>query len=76
MAEQVPVACDVLATIEARNRDRLAQLLHPEVHWTTAAEDEQPRRSPCSGIDQPVHKSHWDAHCLHAFDLAQVSPSR
>jgi SnoaL-like domain len=41
MAEQVSVVCDVLATIEARNWDRLARLLHPEVHWTTpAAEDE------------------------------------
>ncbi len=40
MAEQVPVVCDVLATIEARNWDRLARILHPEVHWTTAAEDE------------------------------------
>jgi hypothetical protein len=40
MAEQVPVICDVLAAIEARNWDRLARLLHPEVHWTTAAEDE------------------------------------
>jgi hypothetical protein len=40
MAEQAPVVCDVLATIEARNWDRLEWLLHPEVHWTTAAEDE------------------------------------
>lgn len=40
MAEQVPFVCDVLATIEARNWDRLARLLHAEVHWTTAAEDE------------------------------------
>jgi hypothetical protein len=40
MAEQVPVVCDVLPTIEARNLDRLGRLLHPEVHWTTAAEDE------------------------------------
>lgn len=40
MAEQVPVVCHVLATIEARNWGRLARLLHPEVHWTTAAEDE------------------------------------
>jgi hypothetical protein len=40
MAEQVPVVCDVLATIEAGNWERLARLLHPEVHWTTAAEDE------------------------------------
>jgi len=40
MAEQVTVVCAVLATIEARNWDRLVRLLHPEVHWTTAAEDE------------------------------------
>jgi hypothetical protein len=40
MADQVPVVCNVLATIEARNWDRLARLLHPEVPWTTAAEDE------------------------------------
>lgn len=40
MAEQVPVVSDVLATIEARDWDRLTRLLHPEVHWTTAAEEE------------------------------------
>jgi hypothetical protein len=40
MAEQVPVVCDVLAMIEARDWGRLARLLHPEVHWRTAAEDE------------------------------------
>jgi hypothetical protein len=26
--------------IEARNWTRLRRLLHPEIHWTTAAEDE------------------------------------
>ena len=40
MAEQVPAVGDVLATIESRDWDRLARLLHPEIHWTTAAEDE------------------------------------
>jgi hypothetical protein len=40
MAEQVPVVCDVLTTIEDRNWDQLTRLLHPEIHWTTAAEDE------------------------------------
>jgi hypothetical protein len=40
MAEQVPAVCDVLDTIERRRWDRLARLLHPQVHWTTAAEDE------------------------------------
>lgn len=39
MAEQAPVVCDVLATIESRNWDLLARLLH-EIHWTT-----QPKRS-------------------------------
>lgn len=39
MAEQVPAVCDVLATIECRNWTRLRRLLHPEVHWTTAAEE-------------------------------------
>lgn len=32
--------CDVLATIEARDWTRLRRLLHPEIHWTTAAEDQ------------------------------------
>ncbi len=40
MAEQVPAVCDVLDTIERRRWDRLVRLLHPQVHWTTAAEDE------------------------------------
>lgn len=40
MADQVPVVCDILATIESRNWVRLRRLLHPEVHWTTAAEEE------------------------------------
>jgi hypothetical protein len=40
MAEQAPAVCGVLATIEARNWDGLARLLHPEIHWTTATEDE------------------------------------
>lgn len=40
MAEQVPAVSGVLAAIEAHDWDRLARLLHPEVHWTTAAEDE------------------------------------
>lgn len=40
MAEQVPAVCDVLATIEGRNWPRLRRLLHPEIHWTTAAEDQ------------------------------------
>jgi hypothetical protein len=39
MAEQVPAVGDVLATIEARDWTRLRRLLHPSVHWTTAAEE-------------------------------------
>jgi hypothetical protein len=40
MAEQVPLVCDVLDVIERRDWARLERLLHAEVHWTTAAEDE------------------------------------
>lgn len=40
MAEQVPAVCDVLDTIERRNWPRLRRLLHPEIHWTTAAEED------------------------------------
>lgn len=40
MAEQVPAVCDVLATIEQRNWARLRRILHPEIHWTTAVEEE------------------------------------
>lgn len=40
MAEQVPAVGDVLDAIERRNWTRLQRLLHPDVHWTTAAEDE------------------------------------
>jgi hypothetical protein len=40
VAEQVPAVCDVLDAIEARNWTRLEQLLHPGIHWTTAAEDQ------------------------------------
>jgi len=39
MAEQVPAASDVLATIERRDWVRLGRLLDPEVHWTTALEE-------------------------------------
>ena len=31
---------NVLTTIERRDWERLERLLHPSVHWTTAAEDE------------------------------------
>lgn len=40
MAEQVPAVCDVLDAIERRDWPRLQRLLHPEVHWTTAAEED------------------------------------
>jgi hypothetical protein len=40
MAEQVPAVCDVLDAIERRDWTRLKRLLHPSVHWTTAAEDD------------------------------------
>lgn len=39
MAEQVPAVSDVLDAIERHNWERLARLLHPEVHWTTAVEE-------------------------------------
>ena len=40
VAEQVPAVCDVLDTIERRNWERLTRLLHSEIHWTTAAEED------------------------------------
>ncbi len=40
MAEQVPAVCDVLDVIERRDWERLRQMLHPEVHWTTSVEEE------------------------------------
>ncbi len=39
VAEQVPAVCDVLDAIERRNWARLARLLHPDIHWTTAIEE-------------------------------------
>ena len=40
MADQVPAVGDVLSTIERRDWERLERLLDPEVHWTTAAEED------------------------------------
>ena len=40
MAEQVPAVSDVLDAIERRDWARLERLLHPDVHWTTAAEEQ------------------------------------
>ena len=39
MAEQVPAVGNVLDAIERRDWERLKRLLHPDVHWTTAAEE-------------------------------------
>ena len=40
MAEQVPAVGNVLAAIERRDWARLERLLDPEVHWTTAVEED------------------------------------
>jgi hypothetical protein len=40
MAEQVPAVSDVLDAIERRRWDRLSRLLAPDVHWTTAVEEQ------------------------------------
>ena len=40
MAEQVPAVSNVLDAIERRDWERLRRLLHPYVHWTTAAEEQ------------------------------------
>jgi hypothetical protein len=40
VAEQAPAVCDVLDAIERRRWERLSSLLHSEVHWTTAAEED------------------------------------
>ncbi|HEY2535853.1 MAG TPA: hypothetical protein VGI24_02610 [Solirubrobacteraceae bacterium] len=40
MAEQVPAVCAVLDAIERREWSLLRRLLHPEVHWTTAVEEQ------------------------------------
>ncbi len=40
MADQVPAVSDVLDAIERRNWARLQRLLDPEIHWTTAAEED------------------------------------
>ena len=39
MAEQVPAVGNVLDAIERRDWERVKRLLHPYVHWTTAAEE-------------------------------------
>jgi hypothetical protein len=40
MADMVPAVCRILDMIEAREWDELERLLAPDVHWTTAIEDE------------------------------------
>ena len=40
MAEQVPAVGNVLATIERGDWARFERLLHPDVHWTTAADED------------------------------------
>lgn len=40
MAEQVPAVSNVLNAIERGDWDRLERLLHVEVHWTTAVEEQ------------------------------------
>ena len=50
MAEQVPAVGNVLATIERRDWERLSRLLHRDVHWTTAAEDEL--HGPAAVVDR------------------------
>jgi hypothetical protein len=40
MAEQVAAVSNVLDAIERRDWERLKLLLHPYVHWTTAAEEQ------------------------------------
>ena len=50
MAEQVPAVGNVLDAIERRDWPRLRRLLHPSVHWTTAAEEDL--RGPDQVIDR------------------------
>ena len=40
MADQVPAVSRVLCAIEARDWSRFERLLHPEIHWTTAADED------------------------------------
>lgn len=40
MADMEPRVCRVLDSIEARDWEELKRLLDPEVHWTTAIEDQ------------------------------------
>jgi hypothetical protein len=54
VADQVPAVSDVLATIERRDWSRLERMLDPEVHWTTAIEED------LHGPDQVIALLHSD----------------
>jgi ketosteroid isomerase-like protein len=55
MAEMVPRVCRVLDQIEAGNADGLRELLAPDVHWTTAIEEQLHGRDAVVGyfMDNP-----------------------
>ena len=40
VADLVPAVSDVLVAIERRDWARLERLLHPDIHWTTAVEED------------------------------------
>jgi ketosteroid isomerase-like protein len=50
MAEQVPAVGNILTLIERRDWARFEALLHPDVHWSTAAEDEL--HGPAAVVDR------------------------
>lgn len=50
MAEQVAAVGNVLTLIERGDWARFEALLHPEVHWSTAAEDEL--HGPAAVVDR------------------------
>ena len=50
VAEQVPAVGNVLDAIERRDWERLRRLLHPDVHWTTAVDEQL--RGPDEVIDR------------------------
>ena len=62
MAEQVPAVGDVLDAIERGNWERLERLLHPDVHWTTADEEDLRGRREviaCLTRDPPPAPPAW-----------------
>lgn len=40
MAEQVPAVGNLLSAIERGDWARFERLLHPEIHWTTAVDED------------------------------------